>query len=58
VTGSSWLCCRGGLANAVLDEPIRRAAIDIDDGTCAMLDAGMGVDLEKFDLRHGLILSG
>ena len=24
----------------------------------ALLDAGMGVDLEKFDLRHGLILSG
>jgi hypothetical protein len=58
VTGSSWLCHRGGLANAVLDEPIRRAVIDIDDSASAMLDAGMGVDLEKFDFRHGLILSG
>jgi hypothetical protein len=45
------------LTDAVLDEPIRRAVIDIDDSANSMLDAGMGVDLEKFDSRHGAILS-
>ena len=34
----------GAVANGVLDEPIRRAVINIDDAASAMLDAGMGVD--------------
>jgi len=46
------------LADAVLDEPIRRAVIDIDDSASTVLDTGMGVDLVKFDLRHVVILSG
>ena len=46
------------LADAVLDEPLRREFIDIDDAARALLDAGVGVALEKFDLRHGFIPSG
>jgi len=58
VAGSPGFCGRDRLADAVLDEPIRRAVIDIDDSASTVLDTGMGVDLVKFDLRHVVILSG
>ena len=54
MAGAPGLGRCGGLANAVLDEPVRRGLIDIDDAASALLDAGMGVELEKFDLRHAL----
>jgi hypothetical protein len=56
VAGAPGLGRRGRLADAVLDEPIRRAVIDIDESSSAMLDAGMGVSLEKFDLHSSSLL--
>lgn len=54
--GSAGLGRCGGLANGVLDEPVRRGLIDIDDAASALLDAGMGVELEKFDLHSSSLL--